>query len=76
MVLIEEGVKVNIQVYVDLLKENILPWASASFPNGYIFTQDGARSHTSKITQQWCKANLKGFLDKDMWLAPVQISTQ
>ena len=44
LVLIEEGVKVNTQVDLDLLKENLLARASASFPNGYIFTQDGLSS--------------------------------
>ena len=51
---------------MDLLKENLLPWVNASFAGGYVFTQDGAPSHSSKATQQWCKIHLKRFRGKDM----------
>ena len=67
LVFIPEGVKVNTQVYLNLLRDHALPWARGSFPNGHVFTQDGAPSHTSKLTQQWCKSNFHGFWDKDMW---------
>lgn len=66
LVFIKEGVKVNSQVYLKMLEEHLLPWLTASFPDGYVFTQDGAPSHTSNVTQQWCKAQLKGFWDKNM----------
>ena len=66
LVFIPEGVKVNTQVYLNLLRDHALPWARGSFLIGYIFTQDGAPWHTSKLTQQWCKSNFSGFWDKDM----------
>lgn len=67
LVFIEEGVKVNAQVYIQLLKEHVLPWATESFRDGYVFVQDGAPSHTARVTQEWCKTHMAGFWDKDMW---------
>ena len=67
LVFIPEGVKVNKQVYPNLLRHHALPWVRGSFPNGYIFTHDGAPSHTSKLTQQRCKSSFHEFWDKDMW---------
>lgn len=32
-----------------------------------IFMQDGAPPHTAKATQQWCRENLPGFWEKDVW---------
>ena len=67
LVFIKEGVKVNSQVYLKMLEEQVLTWVTESFPGGYVFTQDGAPSHTSNVTQQWCKSHFKGFWDKNMW---------
>ena len=66
LVLIKEGINVNSQVYLKTLEEHVLPWVTASFPNGYVFIQDGAPSHTANVTQQWCKSHLNGFWDKNM----------
>lgn len=67
LVVIDEGVKVNSQVYLNMLKEKVLPWLTESFGNDYIFTQDGAPAHTANVTQKWCKDNFKGFWDKTLW---------
>ena len=31
------------------------------------FTQDGAPSHTSNLTQQWCKDHFSHFVNKNEW---------
>lgn len=67
LVFIPEGVKVNSAVYIEMLKTNVLPWVSEHFGNDYVFTQDGAPSHTSNVTQQWCKDHFSGFWDKNCW---------
>ena len=59
---IEDGVKVNTQVYIKKLTEKVEPWITQSFRNRFIFTQDGASSHTSNLNQQWCKDNFSGFV--------------
>ena len=33
----------------------------------WVFQQDGAPAHTSKVAQRWCFNNLKYFLPKDQW---------
>uniref|UniRef100_A0A3P8WNH7 Tc1-like transposase DDE domain-containing protein n=1 Tax=Cynoglossus semilaevis TaxID=244447 RepID=A0A3P8WNH7_CYNSE len=67
LVLIQEGVKVNSQVYLQMLEEKVLPWGTNVFGNQYIFTQDGAPAHSSNVTQAWCKQHFPGFWDKNMW---------
>ena len=44
-----------------------LPWLLKSIGSNYIFTQDGAPSHTSNLTQQWCKDNFSHFVNKNEW---------
>ena len=67
LLFIEEGVKVNSLVYLQMLKEKVLPWVTEAFGEHYVFTQDGAPAHTSNVTQMWCKEHFSGFLDKNMW---------
>ena len=65
-----EDVKVNMQVNLNLLRDHALTWVRGSFPNGYVFAQDGVPSHTPKLTQQWCRSSFHGFWDKDRRLLP------
>ena len=65
-VFIQEGVKVNSQVYLQMLEEKVLPWCTNAFGNQCVFTQDGAPAHTSNVTQAWCKQHFPGFWDKNM----------
>ena len=67
LLFIEEGVKVNSQVYLQMLKEKVLPWVTEAFGEHYVFIQDGAPAHTSNFTQMWCKEHFSRFLDKNMW---------
>ena len=53
--------KINTQVYVDFLEENLLPWVNASFADENVFIQGDEPSHTSNVTQRWCKTHLKAF---------------
>ncbi|XP_059096032.1 uncharacterized protein LOC131890653 [Tigriopus californicus] len=68
LVVIPEGTKVNSDAYINLLEEELLPWIQQQhWEHGYAFMQDGAPAHTSKKTQDWCKANLMDFWDKNTW---------
>ena len=68
LIVIPEGVKVNTKVYLDLLKDQVLPWAQQEYgESGYCFMQDGAPAHTSNATQAWCRTNFSEFWDKQMW---------
>ena len=58
--------KVNSECYIKLLDDNFLPDCRALYPdNDFIFQQDGALSHTSRITQEHLDANTPEFIGKD-----------
>ena len=49
---VEDGVKVNQHVYLDMLKNRVLSWIN-SLPGNQAVTlqQDGATAHTAKMVQ-------------------------
>ena len=60
--------KVNSECYIKLLDDNLLPECRTLYPdNDFIFQQDGAPSHTSRITQEHPDANTPEFIGKDDW---------
>ena len=72
LIFIEEGVKVNKEVYLALLKDKVLPWLQSEyFDAPYVFTQDGAPVHNANIVQAWCSEKIPAFWNKSMW-APIQ----
>jgi len=61
-------VKVNSESYMQLLGDGLLPDCRRLYPNNdYIFQQDGATSHTSRVTQEYLEANTPEFIKKDEW---------
>ena len=51
--------KVNSECYIKVLDDNLLPDCRTLYPdNDFIFQQDGAPSHTSRITQEHLGANI------------------
>lgn len=72
---------VNTEYYVSkILEGSLLPALNRSAETGTatekkmvetkseaIFMQDGAPSHTSKRTQNWCATHVPGFWDKETW---------
>jgi hypothetical protein len=68
---VDPGVKINQHYYTDnILCDTVLPFVQQTFANGpYIFTQDGAPSHTSKRAQDFCQQNFHDFLHKKEWPA-------
>lgn len=66
-VFIKKGVNIDVQAYWKMLEERVLPCVTESFQKRYVFTRDGAPSHTSKATEQWCKTHLRRIWDKNMW---------
>ena len=60
-VFIDAGVKINTEVYIDILKDKVLPWVKANFSADQyvVLQQDGAPCHTSNRTQQWLMENMK-----------------
>jgi inhibitor of nuclear factor kappa-B kinase subunit alpha len=68
LVFLEEGVKVDTGVYLNLLMEYVLPWVEKEYQGApLVFQQDGAPSHTSKLVQEFCKDLFFDFWPKDLW---------
>ena len=63
------GYRLKGEDYKDILKTKVLPWIKkiAKKQNyQYVFQQDGAPAHTSKIVQSWMRLNMN-FWKKDFW---------
>ena len=68
VLLIRPKTKVNSECYIKLLDGNLLPDCCTLYPdNDFIFQQDEAPSHTSRITQEHLDANTPKFNGKDDW---------
>jgi hypothetical protein len=64
----EAGLRVNTEVYIDMLTNVVKPWmdgVAAGRP--YIWQKDRAPTHTSKKTQDWCREKLLFFWEKEIW---------
>ena len=68
LIFVEDGVKVNQHVYLDILKYRVLPWIN-SLPGNQAVTlkQDGATAHIAKMVQAQCKDNFKSFWSEKLW---------
>ena len=69
LVFVPEGVKMNSTTYRDLILEPIVKRVSGSLfeYQPWTFQQDGAPSHTSKITQEWLSREIPDFISKEEW---------
>ncbi len=68
LIFIEEGVKIITAMYLHLLSEEVVPWVELEYGGApVIFQQDGAPSHTSNLTQSFCKAVFPRFWSKELW---------
>jgi len=66
---VENGVKINGDYYRrEVLDGVVKRQAQTLFPDGnWCFLQDGATSHTARLTQQFCEAEFPDFIAKDEW---------
>lgn len=56
------GLKINQNVYLEVLRDVIKPWLDSNYPQGnYVWQQDSAPAHKAKKTQAWCRENLADF---------------
>ena len=63
------GLKVNTEVYLNVLQD-VWPWLHANYPDGnYIWQQDGAPAHTSRRVQSWLKEHFSDFWPSTFWPA-------
>jgi len=68
LIFVTKGIKINKDVYCNILKTSVLPWAQQHFRNQHwTFQQDSAPAHKAKITQEWCQANFPDFVTSQQW---------
>uniref|UniRef100_A0A914E7T9 Transposase n=1 Tax=Acrobeloides nanus TaxID=290746 RepID=A0A914E7T9_9BILA len=66
LVFIEEGIKIDRVVYMDMLEEDLIPWANDLFgEEQWCFQQDGASSHKAIETQAILRENCPDFIFVD-----------
>lgn len=67
LIFIPKRVKVNQNAYLDMLKQEVLPWINRNtWPKSYCFQQDGAPSHIANKIWRWCFETFDEFWTKDM----------
>lgn len=69
LVFIDQGVKVNQQVYQQkVLNDALVPWAHNQFGgNRWTFQQDSAPSHRARLTQQFLQHHVPQFISSQQW---------
>lgn len=71
LLFIDKGVKINKEYYLEsVLKDHMMKYIPELYENQeFVFQQDSAPSHGSKIVQTWLNANLPNFIRKEDWPA-------
>jgi hypothetical protein len=66
MMIFDKGI-VNHDRYIKEVLPVALKYGNHVFRNDWTFQQNGATSHTHRLTQEWCHDNFPAFIDKDHW---------
>ena len=61
----EVGLKVNTEVYLDVLKSVVIPWSNQV---AWVWQQDSTPAHKSKETQAWLQKECYDFVPFSHWL--------
>jgi len=64
---IPDKIKVNAKLYVETLLTEQIQECRSVLPSGFIFQQDGAPVHMTKLVQDWIATNCSEFIGKDEW---------
>ena len=70
---VSEKVKVNADFYVNHLLPKLIEDCENLLPNNFVFQQDGAPAHSSRLAQEWIEQHSAGFVKNDVWppISPV-----
>ena len=64
---VAEKAKINADYYINNLLPKLIEDCNGLVPNDFIFQQDGAPAHTSRLAQDWLIQNTPDFIKKDEW---------
>ena len=68
VIFIDQDVRMNSEIYQNLLKEHFLPWLRANYrPGEYVFQQDSAPCHASVSRAKFLTKEGVEFWPKNMW---------
>jgi hypothetical protein len=66
LVFVEQGVKIDRHVYMDMLRRHLFAWANGLFEGeDWCFQQDGAPGHKANETQEFLRENCPEFISVD-----------
>ena len=64
----QHGQTITKEVYLAVLKDVVKPWVvQVADGRPYVFQQDGAPAHNSRIVQTWCEDEFHAFWSKELW---------
>ena len=64
---VAEKAKINADYYTNNLLPKLIENCNNLAPNDFIFQQDGAPAHTSRLAQDWLEQHCPDFIKKDEW---------
>jgi len=64
---VPEKVKVIADFYVNDLLPKLIEDCENLLPNNFVFQQDGAPVHSSRLAQEWIEQHSPEFVKKDEW---------
>ena len=64
---VPEKVKVNSDFYVNDLLPKLIEDCESLLPNNFVFQQDGAPAHSSRLVQEWIDQHSPEFVKKNEW---------
>lgn len=68
IVFIDQGAKVNAEYYCDsVLTNGLLPDMRRISGDNFVLQQDGARSHTARLTLEYLRSNVADFIEPESW---------
>jgi len=63
-----QGLRVNTEVYLDVLEHVVLPWIKNTIGDRpFVWQQDSAPCHTSRRSQKWISEHFCDFTPPDVW---------
>jgi len=64
---VAEKAKINADYYINNLLPKLIEDCNNLAPSDFIFQQDGAPAHTSRLAQDWLEQHSPDFIKKDEW---------